>query len=284
MQYPSGPMLTAVKAGAYLHHLSLCSADPGGLAQFYADTMDMSVEPMAGGAFLAIGPRRTLLFTTGSDKTLGYAAFACRDASSLQDLRGRANAEGLSPSKFSSGLLRSAFSVVDPDGNTIVFGLAARTEAARPGMKGALQHLTFATHDVDEIERFYAGRLGFAVSDHVRNGSGQHMTCFMRSNHEHHTIACFRQPVQGIDHHSYEAGDCTTLRDWCDRFADRRIPLIWGPGRHGPGNNLFAFIEDPDGNWIEISAELEVIFDRPPREWPHEERSLNLWGRGILRA
>jgi hypothetical protein len=22
----------------------------------------------------------------------------------------------------------------------------------------------------------------------------------------------------------------------------------------------------------------------PAREWPHEERSLNLWGRGILRA
>jgi len=33
----------------------------------------------------------------------------------------------------------------------------------------------------------------------------------------------------------------------------------WGPGRHGPGNNLFVFIHDLDGNWVEVSAELEHV-------------------------
>jgi catechol 2,3-dioxygenase len=60
--------------------------------------------------------------------------------------------------------------------------------------------------------------------------------------------------------------------------------LMWGPGRHGPGNNLFIFIEDPDGNWIEVSAELEVVHDRPAVDWPHERRTLNLWGPAILRS
>jgi hypothetical protein len=59
---------------------------------------------------------------------------------------------------------------------------------------------------------------------------------------------------------------------------------MWGPGRHGPGNNLFAFIEDPDGNWIEVSAELEVVCDREIRDWPQAERTLNLWGNAILRS
>jgi catechol 2,3-dioxygenase len=59
---------------------------------------------------------------------------------------------------------------------------------------------------------------------------------------------------------------------------------MWGPGRHGPGNNLFIFIEDPDGNWIEVSAELEIIHDRSLHEWPHEERTLNLWGTAIMRS
>ena len=36
----------------------------------------------------------------------------------------------------------------------------------------------------------------------------------------------------------------------------------WGPGRHGPGNNLFVFYTYPDGDWIEISGELETIYDR----------------------
>ena len=39
---------------------------------------------------------------------------------------------------------------------------------------------------------------------------------------------------------------------WGDRFVERHIKLDWGPGRHGPGNNLFAFITDPDGLRIEL--------------------------------
>ncbi len=42
--------------------------------------------------------------------------------------------------------------------------------------------------------------------------------------------------------------------------------------------------EKINGNWIEISAELEVIHDRPSKDWPQEERTLNLWGKAILRS
>jgi catechol-2,3-dioxygenase len=216
---------------------------------------------------------------------LAHGAFACRDREGLDDIRERAQTEGLEPAPFSTPLFaQDAFAVTDPDGNAIVFGLAANGEGSGPGMKGPIQHLTLATHDVSAIEDFYAGKLGFAVSDRVRNKAGEVTTCFMRSNHEHHTLACFRSNRQGIDHHSYEAGDWNTIRDWADRFGEREIPLMWGPGRHGPGNNLFIFIEDPDGNWIEVSAELEVIHDRPVKEWPHSERTLNLWGRAIMRS
>jgi catechol 2,3-dioxygenase len=34
-----------------------------------------------------------------------------------------------------------------------------------------------------------------------------------------------------------------------------------GPGRHGPGNNLFVFFDDPSGNHIELSAEMERFHD-----------------------
>ena len=68
-------------------------------------------------------------------------------------------------------------------------------------------------------------------------------------------------------------------------LAARRIFVKWGPGRHGPGNNLFLFFHDPDGNWVELSAELErVSEERPIGNWPHEERTLNSWGQGLLRS
>ena len=60
--------------------------------------------------------------------------------------------------------------------------------------------------------------------------------------------------------------------------------MIWAPGRHGPGNNLFVFIEDLDKNWIEISAELESVIDRETNDWPQSPRTLNKWGKAIMRS
>ncbi len=274
----------AVRAGAFLHHLQLQSPDPEKLAAFYGDTMDMSVEKLPDGRWHCFGPQRHMLFTKGQARGFDFSAFGCRDAAGLAELRERATSEGLNPADMASPLFNDAFSVRDPDGNGVVFGLAREGADEGQGVRGPLQHVTLATFDVGAIENFYAGKLGFLVSDRVVNDKGAVATCFMRSNHEHHTLACFLSSRKGLDHHSYEAGEWDTIRDWADRFAARDIRLMWGPGRHGPGNNLFIFIEDPDGNWIEVSAELEVIRDRPVKHWPHGERTLNLWGNAILRS
>ena len=50
------------------------------------------------------------------------------------------------------------------------------------------------------------------------------------------------------------------------------MACIWGIGRHGPGNNLFSYYEDPAGNLFEIYAELEQV---PDDEAPSEVR---FWG------
>ena len=134
------------------------------------------------------------------------------------------------------------------------------------------------------FQDFYENKLGFQVTDRVVKNNGELATCFTTSNHEHHTIACFKSSKKGMDHHSYEAGDWNHIKGWCDHFALNNIKLVWGPGRHGPGNNLFVFIEDIDGNWIEISAELETVHGRPVKNWPQEERTLNLWGNAIMRS
>lgn len=277
--------LTALRAGAYLHHVAFESSQPDRLARFYADAMNMELREAAAGEWRCEGPDRRFVVTAGANKRLAYAGLACRDADGLEELRARAIAEGIavlgSPSPYFEP---GAFAVRDPDGHLICFGLAKRDGINRKGLRGPTQHLTFASFDVEAFRDFYHGKLGFALSDRVVHADGRLATCFVRSNHEHHTIACFKSSRQGVDHHSYEAGQWETIRDWCDRFAERGIPLMWGPGRHGPGNNLFIFIEDPDGNWIEVSAELEVVHDRPVKDWPQEARTLNLWGKAILRS
>ncbi|MEQ1719391.1 MAG: VOC family protein [Hyphomicrobium sp.] len=277
--------LTAVEAGAYTHHIAVTSPDPEGLANFYADAMDMGAPQKHGAGWIVRGPGRRLIVTKGSKNGLVHVGMGVRDADAVAAMKARAETEGLSPQPFAGELFSAgAFTVSDPDGNVIAFGHAPQDKPTR-GLRGPLQHVTFATQDIARFEKFYTGKLGFAVSDTVvREADGKVMTVFMRSNHEHHTIGVFFQNRTGIDHHSYEAGEWGVMKDWCDRFGDRHIKLDWGPGRHGPGNNLFAFITDPDGNWIEISAELEVVYDRPAKIWKHEDRTLNLWGMSKLRA
>ena len=81
-----------------------------------------------------------------------------------------------------------------------------------------------------------------------------------------------------MDHHGYETTNWNLIRDWADHFSEQGVMINCGPGRHGPGNNLFIFIHDSDENWLEISAELEIIGERRPvGVWRHTEHSLNQW-------
>jgi catechol 2,3-dioxygenase len=277
----------AVAAGAYLHHLELESGDPAALAEFYGRAMDMAVE-RKGSGFICRGPGRQMLFKQGRANRLSYASFACRDADALEMLRAHVQKQGVafiaSPSQLFD---QRAFAVQDPEGNRMVFGLADEPLIPirqRGPIHAPLQHVTVTSTNMAAIEDFYVNKLGFAVSDRVRNDQGAVTTCFLRCNHEHHTVAIFLKSEAGLDHHSYEAGEWNTIKDWADHLGGMRIPIVWGPGRHGPGNNLFIFIKDTDGNMIEISAELEIVHDRPVKEWKHEPYTLNMWGPAIMRS
>ncbi len=276
---------TALLAGAYLHHLCFESPNPEKLSEFYGKIMQMKPESIGGNAWLCSGKNRQILIKEGMKNRLEFAAFSCRDEEGLNLLKERVKKEGIEVIKLQPDLFQNdAISIVDQDGHNISFGLSKPNMNAESVLNGPLQHLTFSTLNVEKFVDFYVGKLGFCISDRVLHSNGNLATCFVRSNHEHHTVACFKSDRIGVDHHSYEAGEWNVIRDWCDHFASMNIELMWGPGRHGPGNNLFVFVEDPDGNWIEISAELEVIHDRPSKDWPQEERTLNLWGKAILRS
>ena len=278
--------LTAVQADIFLHHLEIQSSNPERLSNFYSNIMDMKIDKLSSDKFLCDGPSRKIIITLGKDKTLSHAGMVCRNENNLNGFKDFLNQKELKLKDFNSELYKpGSFSVEDPDKNVICFGvLKDKSTASLNGIHAPLQHLTFASEDVVSFQNFYENKLGFQVTDRVVKNNGELTTCFTTSNHEHHTIACFKSSKKGIDHHSYEAGDWNHIKGWCDHFASNSIKLVWGPGRHGPGNNLFVFIEDIDGNWIEISAELETVHGRPVKNWPQEERTLNLWGNAIMRS
>jgi catechol 2,3-dioxygenase len=279
----------AVQGGAYLHHVAFESEAPEKLAEFYAANMDMRVSKVSETEYRCEGPLRRFVAVKGENKKLAYGGLACRSRDVLEAMRDRAQASGVETlPNISPYFGDGAFSVRDHDGNLICIGTAQEKSVSyQPGLEGIhapTQHLTFATQDLQGFKEFYVDKLGFFLSDRVVHENGDLATVFTTTNHEHHTIACFKSNRTGVDHHSYEAGSFDNIKKFCDRFAANGVLLSWGPGRHGPGNNLFVFYTDPDGNWIEISGELETVYDREVIDWPQHPQTLNKWGNAILRS
>jgi hypothetical protein len=89
------------------------------------------------------------------------------------------------------------------------------------------------------------------------------------------------------------------LRDWghiqtaCDFLSVNGFKLLWGPGRHGIGHNLFTYHRSPAGLITELYAELDRMNEdlgyfepRPwhrdhpqrPKVWARDPEASNLWG------
>ncbi len=274
----------AFKSNAYLHHIALNTTRPLELAKFYEKALSIERKSIKGGWVLS-GARRKILILGNKKNSLGFASFACQDSHSFKDLKRNFMEKGVKTFQDNNSLfIHDNFYILDCDRNKIYFGLAENKKDQISNFHAPLQHITFTSKNLDDFVDFYVNKLGFKISDKVVNKKGQLTTCFMRSNQEHHTVACFLSDKSGLDHYSFEAGTWEWIKNWCDHFSKVNIKLIWGPGRHGPGNNLFAFIKDLDGNKIEISAELEIVHDRQTKKWPHEPKTLNLWGNAIMRS
>jgi len=66
------------------------------------------------------------------------------------------------------------------------------------------------------------------------------------------------------------------------RMKDNGYPIEWGPGRHGPGNNVFAYFCGPDELPIEYTAEVLQIDDsyvpRGSEHWKFPQGRSDQWG------
>lgn len=283
--------------GAELDHIRLNTDDLDAMTGFYASAVGMLDLPLPDGTRLMQGPRRRIVIGEGEPGEHPYSAFRFPSGDRFDQYRAALEARGLALLPSPSGVFGdAAFAVQDPDGRLVVFGMPRADlplpvdRERRPALKlpGQLQHVVVGTTNLQAMIGFYEDSLGFIPSDHVvkkEGGSEEVTVVFYRSNVLHHSFAVFKSDRVGIDHHAYETTCWNDIRDWADHLSDLHIKLWWGPGRHGPGNNLFLMIEDPHGQKVEMSAEQETMaYDQPLRIWPHDERSLNLWGSAWMRS
>lgn len=278
-----------MEIGARLHHLQLLSSETDRCADFYGRVYDMRVRA-EGSVRICAARDRHLIIAPGPMNRIGFAAFGFATTLDLESYRRRVESRVPVTAAVSPLFQSGAFRVTDPNGNKIVFGVPEAgpmaDELQSSGLLPArLQHFALRSNEPSQLIPFYRDDLGFLVSDRVYDDAERVRACFLRTDSEHHSLAIFQAAEARHDHLSFETTDWIRLRDWADRISQLRVPIAWGVGRHGPGNDTFFMIRDPDGNLAEISAELEVCAStRGEGRWPHEEHTLNLWGSAIMRS
>ena len=153
-----------------------------------------------------------------------------------------------------------------------------------------LGHVAFFVKDVKGTTDFYCNVLGFRVSDWMGD-----FFSFLRCGTDHHTINLMRADGDRHFHTAFELRDWGHMLTACDYLSLHGYKLLWGPGRHGIGHNLFTYHRAPNGLITELFAQLDQMNeelgyfeprpwhrDRPqrPKVWTPDPNAANYWGVG----
>lgn len=219
----------------------------------------------------------------GADAALDRLAFGVGSVAELEEIAARLQDGGLSAIPITgtdadTGIEQSML-IGDPDGNSIelVIGSNQRPEPpeATRVVPQTLGHVVLATPRRDEMEAFYA-LLGLRVTDRTQQGLS-----FLRCNADHHTLALMDADTSWVQHIAYDVGTIDEVMMGMASLATDDVKPIWGPGRHGPGNNIFTYYKDPAGFTFEFYGELEQFDpleqDGDVYEWPATHRG-DVWG------
>ena len=180
----------------------------------------------------------------------------------------------------------------DPKGTLIEVFKREAFSGQRYPVKGIvphkLGHVAFHVTDVKHVTKFYCDVLGFRESDWMAD-----FFSFLRCGPDHHTINLMQTGSNRHFHTAFELRDWGHLQTACDYLSLNGYKLLWGPGRHGIGHNLFAYHRSPAGLITETFAELDRMNEelgyfepRPwhrdnpqkPKVWPKDPAASNLWG------
>jgi catechol 2,3-dioxygenase len=147
------------------------------------------------------------------------------------------------------------------------------TEGVRPRLLG---HALLKVEDVPIVESFLGEMLSFRVSDRGLDGD----IVWLRCSEIHHSINLLRGPA-GLHHYAWEVDDWAIFKQLGDTLRGHQSQLVWGPGRHGPGNNLFAYHADTTGALVEYFSDILRIKNEETyrwRDWSDVAEWNNIWG------
>lgn len=234
-------------------------------AHFYEEIWGLSIVERSPEScyFRATGPEHYVLALHRRDApelvrtTLGAADRASVDA--IHERVGRAGGRPISePGAIAAPGGGYGFAFRDLDDREFRVACAVERHAdvtAANDRPFKLSHAVFNSPDFDRAAVFFREALGFRLRDRTRKAN------FMGCNADHHCIAFTDRKNSGLSHAAFELPSLDAVLRGCGRLKKRGMMLEWGVGRHGTGENVFAYFIDPDNFVIEYTTEMQQVDD-----------------------
>ncbi|MDO8310039.1 MAG: VOC family protein [Actinomycetota bacterium] len=242
------------------------------------------------GAVESTDPFILRLRQADSDR-LDLVSFAVPSASDVDAAAARMRSQGvrlLSEPHESSGPGGGyGFRFFDHEGRTLevlaeVQAGPARTLEERDWHPGHLSHVVINSLDIEKAAAWYGTHLGLLPSDRLSD-----VMVFMRGNSSsHHMMAIAHGPYVNVNHVAYETRGIDEYLRASGRLMRSGLPCVWGPGRHGPGDNTFAYFNDRAGFVAEYTTALQSVDDWSawtPRVHPITPEWSDQWGTACAR-
>jgi catechol 2,3-dioxygenase len=264
------------------------TGDPERVARFYAEVWNLVPVASEQGAihFRATGDlHHVLTLRLGAGPpAIRRVVLDVADRDQLAWLHGRIAAAGgeiEAPHALDWPGGGRGFGFRDPEGRNFVLACDVDDQpsglAAEPDRPRKIAHVNLNSGDHARMTRFLVDVLGFELIDETRK------LLFFHGDHTDHTclvVAKASRPT--INHIAYEMPDLDAVMRGAGRMRDSGYPIEWGVGRHGPGNNVFAYFAGPDELPIEYTSEvLQVDASyRPggPDDWTFPPGRADQWG------
>lgn len=270
-----------------LRSIELSLPDPSEAAAFMVDIWGLVAAGQSDGTqyLRGSGPCPYLVSFSEGDEFVRSTTFTCSDAE-LADLKKRVSDAGWPACPVVStdpggghGIL-----VELPEGTILRFltgtsdvaPIEGFAKATRRVMPVCLTHVVFNAADAEAMGDAVENMLNFAVSDRTKG------MVFVRCNTKHHSTAFARAGFSSLNHIAFEMDDLDAVMRGIGWMRDNGFAPAWGPGRHGPGDNFYAYYIAPFGPVIEYSTAVETVphdhVAGTPDEWTWPEHRIDQWG------
>lgn len=172
------------------------------------------------------------------------------------------------------------FGFADPEGRNLAVVCDAMDHADAADVRDRprkVAHVNLNAADLDGTNRFLVEVLGFRLVDH----SGP-LYFFNADSGDHCSLVTGKTTTPTLNHVSFEMPDIDSTMRGAGRMRDAGYPIEWGVGRHGAGNNVFAYFAGPEEFPIEYTAEVMQIDEtyqfHGPEYWKWPPGRLDQWG------